>query len=968
MNRSIGRSRENGYLLPVTIALGMAISIVSVSALSVISQNNAILNAQYYNQLAVEAAQAGFAAAKNCIVANAKMDWDTGGNPKLGPQTDCDGNTVSGRPTTVYSDNNVQSTYSVSALENPYGDSNYVVASTGKVTITTLSGVSVGSYTKTIRTIGQLQAFGILTVSNIGTGDAHSCGVQSGQAYCWGYNADGELGNGTTANSTIPVPVDTSGVLAGHTVTDISAGNAHSCAVADGQAYCWGLNNYGQLGNSTTTTSKVPVAVDTAGVLGGHQVTSIRVGDYSTCAIADGQAYCWGYNAYGELGNGTTTTSKVPVAVNTSGVFGGHWVSAISASLIGYHTCAVADGQAYCWGYNGYGQLGNNTATTSKVPVAVDTAGVFGGHWVSKISAGGNHSCAVADGQAYCWGYNGYGQLGNGTVTASKVPVAVNTAGVFGGHQVTSIADGGNVTCAVADGQAYCWGYNGYGQLGNNTATSSTVPVAVLAGPGIPAVPSVPSPCGGWFQPACITPAIPAVPASPLYGQTVTDIAAGQAHSCAIASGQAFCWGYDNYGQLGNGATTNSKIPVSTGLGNAFFNSNAISAISAGQNHACTIADSQAYCWGYNAYGQLGNGTATTYGAPVAVSTSGVLNGQTVTAISAGVNHTCAVAGGQAYCWGYNGYGQLGNGTTTSSTVPVAVSTSGVLGGHLVIAINAGGNHTCAVADNGQAYCWGYNGYGQLGNGTTTSSTVPVAVATWGVLSGQTATDISAGDNQTCAIASGQAYCWGNNFNGQLGNGASGIFASSTTPVAVSTSGVLGGHLVTNISTATYHSCAVADSQAYCWGYNGNGQLGNGTTTSSTVPVAVSTSGVLGGHTVTFISTGGEYTCAVADSQAYCWGYNGNGQLGTGTTTNSTVPIAVNAAGLLNGRIATAIDASNGGYTCAVADSQAYCWGYNTNQSRLGNGLKIKSSLPVSIGTYGTAGNVYYTFNNPTSF
>ncbi|MEZ5157228.1 MAG: hypothetical protein R2687_00175 [Candidatus Nanopelagicales bacterium] len=304
-----------------------------------------------------------------------------------------------------------------------------------------------------------------------------------GRAAAWGSNFDGELGDRSTKSSRVPVAVGTSGVLAGRTVTGVSGGFRFSCAVADGRAYCWGTNYAGQLGNNSTTTSNVPVAVDTSGVLAGRTVSAIAAGGNHLCALADGRAYCWGDNREGQLGNNSTTTLNVPVAVDTSGVLAGKTVTAIAAG--DRHTCAVADGQMYCWGYNYAGQLGDRSSTNSTVPVAVDTSGVLTGKAVTAIAAGFLHTCAVADGRAYCWGSNDYGQLGNnsptgsiGSPVVSRMPVAVGS-GVLAGKTVTEITAGGRYSCAVADGQAYCWGRNARGQLGNSSTKKSRVPVAV---------------------------------------------------------------------------------------------------------------------------------------------------------------------------------------------------------------------------------------------------------------------------------------------------------------------------------------------------------------------------------------------------------------------------------------------------------------------------------------------------------
>lgn len=263
-----------------------------------------------------------------------------------------------------------------------------------------------------------------------------------GRAISWGLNVNGSLGNNTTANSSVPVAVDTSGVLVGKTITSISAGGLRSCAVADGKAYCWGYNLDGQLGNNNTTSFPVrsPVAVNTAGALSSKTVTAITAGNYHSCAVADGRAYCWGNNNNGELGQNTFTDSSVPVAVNTTGVLAGRTITSIAAGSS--HSCAAVEGRAACWGNNAYGQMGDNTTTQSPVPVPVTTSGVLGTRTVTTVGAGSALSCAVADGQAYCWGFNGSGQLGNGTTTQSLMPVRVDTSGALAGKTVSIVATG----------------------------------------------------------------------------------------------------------------------------------------------------------------------------------------------------------------------------------------------------------------------------------------------------------------------------------------------------------------------------------------------------------------------------------------------------------------------------------------------------------------------------------------------
>jgi len=297
--------------------------------------------------------------------------------------------------------------------------------------------------------------------------------------------------------------------------------------------------------------------------------------------------------------------------------------------------------------------------------------------------------------------------------------------------------------------------------------------------------------------------------------------------------------------------------------------------------------------------------------------------------VSAGFDHSCAVTGnGGAKCWGYNRYGELGDGTTTNRTWPVAVQSLP----SEIRAIETGGGHTCAVAHGGDVYCWGGGGSGQLGDGTLESSLVPVSVK--GLPTDVAA--IAAGQSHSCALSKdGAVLCWGGNKYGQLGDGTT---VNKRTPTTVQ--GLSSG--VVAISVNYEHSCALADSGlVLCWGGNGSGQLGNGTTKDALTPSAVD--GLP--PTITAIATGNSYTCALDDNGgAYCWGYNGWGQLGDGTKTRRLRPVAVQG---LQSEI-TAIAAGHI-HTCArTVAGGVRCWGGNGG-GRLGDGTRINRLLPVDV-------------------
>lgn len=371
-------------------------------------------------------------------------------------------------------------------------------------------------------------------VQAFSTGGSHVCAVTGGVAYCWGYNNEGQLGNGTTTPSNTPVPVDTSGVLAGKTVTDISAGSNHTCAVADGEAFCWGYNANGRLGRGAGGSSSVPVAVDATGVLAGRTVTSITAGYLNSYAIADGKAYAWGENGDGRVGDNTFTTKTSPAAVYEAGVLAGKTIEQISSEST--HACALAsDNAVYCWGDGAFGGKGDGVTTDSNVPVAVDATGVLSGKTITDLTTGAYYGCVVADGAPYCWGYGANGKLGNNSTSSVYTPVATVTSGALSGKTVTAITSGGLHTCAIADGAPYCWGFPADGALGDGSSTQFTVPVAVdISGT--------------------------------LSGLTVTGISAGTYYSCAVVTSDIYCWGRGSNGQHGNGNGTNTAVPDTRAL------------------------------------------------------------------------------------------------------------------------------------------------------------------------------------------------------------------------------------------------------------------------------------------------------------------------------------------------------------------------------------------------------------------
>ena len=320
--------------------------------------------------------------------------------------------------------------------------------------------------------IGRASSANETAVAVVG-GGFHTCALTSGGgAKCWGNNFFGQIGDGQVCGGPPPlqpwclIPVDVSGLSSG--VAAIAAGEDHTCALTSaGGVKCWGFNAYGQLGDGTTSERNTPV--DVSGLASG--VVAIAAGPFHSCAITNaGGAKCWGLNDHGQLGDGTQMDRHAPVDV--SGLAGG--VAAIAG---GYgHTCALTNaGAVKCWGTNQFGELGDDQACGIDVCLTpVDVSGLGSG--VAAIAAGGDYTCALTTvGGLKCWGENEVGELGDGTTTDRHTPVDVS--GLTGG--IVGLAAGEFHACAVTDaGGAKCWGWNHFGQLGDGTTTDRWTPVS----------------------------------------------------------------------------------------------------------------------------------------------------------------------------------------------------------------------------------------------------------------------------------------------------------------------------------------------------------------------------------------------------------------------------------------------------------------------------------------------------------
>ena len=370
----------------------------------------------------------------------------------------------------------------------------------------------------------------------------HTCAIKDGELFCWGQGLNGQLGIGSTTDQTEPVQVTANGFSSGG-VTSLAAGFRHTCAVKNEELFCWGWGANGQLGIGSTTDQTEPVQVTANGFSSGG-VTFVAAGWYHTCAIKDGELFCWGMGAFGHLGISSTTDQTEPVQVMANG-FSSGGVTSVAGG--GSHTCAIKDGELFCWGAGSSGRLGTGSTANQTEPVQV-TANGFSSGGVTSVAAGWFHTCAIKNEELFCWGANGNGQLGIGRATGQTEPVQVTTNG-FSSGGVTFVATGWYHTCAIKDGELFCWGLGANGQLGIGSSIDQTEPMQVTAN-------------DFSVRPELKSIIVSVITDTSLPKGIVTSLAAGIRHTCAVKDRELFCWGLGANGQLGIGSTADQTEPV----------------------------------------------------------------------------------------------------------------------------------------------------------------------------------------------------------------------------------------------------------------------------------------------------------------------------------------------------------------------------------------------------------------------
>ncbi|WP_276829631.1 InlB B-repeat-containing protein [Bifidobacterium coryneforme] len=884
-------------------------------------------------------------------------------------------------------------------------------------------------------------------LAGINAGGSHSVSVSSdGQVYAWGDNTHGQIGDGTHTGRTLPTgtaaPAD---VL----FTQATAGRNHTAALdTAGRIWTWGDNSDGQLGRGTVggddSTPGLAATGDT-------RFTQINAGDDHTIALdTTGHVWTWGNDTYGQLGRGTAGSATGTPAIRPmpEGTPPGLVYTQIQAG--GNHSLAIANnGTLYAWGDDTYGQLGDNktgTATATPSPVRTPTVAPPSFTWL-YLAAGKDHTLAIATDTTanttavYAFGSGRHGQIGKfGAGADNPLPTKTDLPN---GADILRVSAGGQTSQAIiSTGTLFTWGSNTNSQIGDGTNTDRKQPVAI----------TTPGRANFTWKRAAV----------------------GISHTLGIDSaGTLHTWGDNTHGQLGEGTDTPRSTPGKTTFPALQVTSTVFGSRPGGNPNPHTDDSWQVTAparkhrpgqvpltirWSLNGKPQPDTDLDYTYapsrytvtydtdgGTPVppdaTVDEDGTTarpatdptradhvfdgwfdgdtaydftqpidrdmtltahwhqpghwtlspdhgidsGGETVTLtppapggmrlaqVSAGSRNSLGIGSdGNAYAWGSNDSGQLGDGTRTDRSTPVRVATpTGAGNGFTWTQVQAGDSMGIGLGSDGNAYAWGSNTSG-LGDGTSTSSALPVRVATpTGTAPEFRYTRISTGDGFALALGNdGQVYSWGSNSNGRLGQGnaisGSGLPGPIATPVGADKAPVF-----TQISAGAYHALALdEDGHAWAWGRNDNGQATPALSGDQTAPVQVPLpQGAPEGFAYTQLAAGGSHSLAIGTNQVvYGWGDNTHGQLADGRASQQ--PAQAKNPDTPNQALTARVISAAGDHSLAIGTSgTAYGFGQNTNHqggTRAGS-ADLTEATPITIPADGVPTRISFDGQDSTN-
>jgi uncharacterized repeat protein (TIGR02543 family) len=694
------------------------------------------------------------------------------------------------------------------------------------------------------------------TVLDIQIGGTHALLITStGRIFAWGDNASGQLGDGSVSAKSTPTLITFSSLSSNERIASIAAGFNHSLAITSlGRVFAWGANASGQLGNGTTNLRSTPTLISVANLNSSETVISVYAGlNHSMVLTSSSRVFAWGTNADGELGIGSTSSANTPTLVSFTNLNQGETISNLYVGE--KHSFALTSSKrVWSWGANNANQINNSSSVHLTSPTLVSFSGLIQGETISSLIPGGQHSLAItSNARVYAWGDNDSGQLGNGLIQRLQSPTFISIPNLSQGETISSIHAGFKHTFAItSNNQLYAWGLNAQGQLGDYSLVSKSTPRIITIS---------------------------------MLGDSAyslqTNLSNNSTSFLTTTQGHVYGWGQNQNGKLGDGSTIFRTSPVKVNFTDLSPGEHVLS-IKSGNLHSIALTNQgKIFSWGDGSSGALGTGGTTSRLIPTVTPINALISNEIIVAIEVGGNHSLALtSNGRVFGWGLNSRGQLGIGSTINSLTPTLLTFPNLLSSERIQSIHAGNEHNFAITTNGRVFGWGYNASNVLGNNISVNSTVSLpTLFTFNLNQGETITKIYPGITHNFAITSAQrVFAWGLNSSGQLGLGNS---SNRTTPTLVDFSGSLTfGETMVDFALGSTHSIAITSSgRVFTWGNNSNGQLGNGTTSSSSTPVLVS---------VTLSSS--ETISSIGASQSYSFLFTSRGRIFELGSSNSNIP------------------------------------------------------------------------------
>ena len=830
--------------------------------------------------------------------------------------------------------------------------------------------------------------------------------TNKGNLYAWGRNQFGQLGNGSTSNLLKPTPVIFNELTTNEVIIEVQPGEEHAIALTNlGNIFAWGRNDQGQLGDGTTENRKTPViSILPNNLLSNEIFIQISTGTYHNHALTNlGRVFGWGGNSTNEIGDGTGINRINFVMIKFNAIQPNEKIKHITSG--GYTTFALTDQhRLFAWGWNWYGQLGTGDITNRLVPVVVQIPQLLTGESISKISTGYAHTVAITNqGRLFQWGLQQANFLGDSQNSHSTVHIPVSLSTLQNLEYPQAVSTGRFHSFFITNqGRLFSWGYNGHGQVGNGTTTRVSFPMNLNFIKEVNVNFGALSPVFTYYNfGQMIVPITLSVDDYRFWGWS-TDLTQSTYFSFSTMPASDYSlfarWTplqYEVNYVLDGGVNSeenpvtfthesdpmNLKPPVKNGYrfigwyDNAEFTGNPIAevisesrkdvslfakwaeiqpfqTITTGSKVSFGLTENhEVFMWGDGQYNAVGKPEDFNLLRPEIIAISNLNQAEFVVDLRAGSNHTLALTSqGRVFAFGLNSSGQLGDATFTNRLAFEEVIFTDLQSEETIVKIQAGGETSFALTSQARLFGWGYNGNGFVGNGSqaeyvTTPSLIPLTALN----QDEKVLDIRASDAHALIVTDyGQVYGWGTNVSNQLTNSAG---MQKRSPFLITIPELPPDEDITLAEPGNGFTLVVTtEGRMFGWGLNYTGQLGFFSEMNAISPVLVPFNGLLDQEKIINIEAGSDFAIALTSlGRVFSWGTNWLGQLATEASVfRRYIPDLITFSDLDQQDSIQSIHVGNSFAFARSVNGRLFAWGLN-DKGQLGDGTTTTKFNPVKV-------------------